>query len=139
MLLFSFWRQLTQPRTNSQDDLLHLFKTFGQPSEKLTWIFNGDLVDRGDHACEIVLLIFALKLKHPKFVFVNRGNHEDRNVTEREASAGGGFREECVAKYGEEIWETFCEFFDLLPLAHVVRRWAPPELKYGSRKSRFGN
>ena len=60
----------------------------------MTWIFNGDLVDRGDHACEIVLLIFALKLKHPKHVFVNRGNHEARDINERPASMGGGFLEE---------------------------------------------
>ena len=74
-LVSALQHSTTQPSTDprarplSQDDLLHLFKTFGQPSEKMTWIFNGDLVDRGDHACEIVLLIFALKLKHPRHVF----------------------------------------------------------------------
>jgi hypothetical protein len=48
----------------------------GLPSEKNIYIFNGDLVDRGDHACEIVLLVFALKLADPRSVYVNRGNHE---------------------------------------------------------------
>ena len=115
MLLFSFWRQLTQPRTNSQDDLLHLFKTFGQPSEKLTWIFNGDLVDRGDHACEIVLLIFALKLKHPKFVFVNRGNHEEPHI-----NIYSGFEEECMAKYDHRVFQMFHAAFVWLPYACLV-------------------
>jgi hypothetical protein len=36
-----------------------------------TFAFNFNLrrytlVDRGDHACEIVLLVFALKLQHPE-------------------------------------------------------------------------
>ena len=115
MLLFSFWQQLTQPRPNSQDDLLHLFKTFGQPSKKLTWIFNGDLVDRGDHACEIVLLIFALKLKHPKFVFVNRGNHEEPHI-----NIYSGFEEECMAKYDHRVFQMFHAAFVWLPYACIV-------------------
>ena len=115
MLLFSFRQQLTQPQPNSQDDLLHLFKTFGQPSEKLTWIFNGDLVDRGDHACEIVLLIFALKLKHPKFVFINRGNHEEPHI-----NIYSGFEEECMAKYDHRVFQMFHAAFVWLPYACLV-------------------
>ena len=45
--------------------MLHILSTHGLPGATTTYIFNGDLVDRGDHACEIVLLIFALKLVGP--------------------------------------------------------------------------
>ena len=31
------------------------------------YVFNGDLVDRGDHGCELVLLVFALKLQAPRY------------------------------------------------------------------------
>ena len=62
----------TRPRLRAQDDLLHLLRKLGMPSSENVYVFNGDLVDRGDHSCEIVLLIFALKLSHPDAVFVNR-------------------------------------------------------------------
>ena len=40
------------------------------------YLINGDVADRGEHACEILLLIFALKLLHPEWVYFTRGNHE---------------------------------------------------------------
>ena len=81
----------------------------------MTWIFNGDLVDRGDHACEIVLLIFALKLKHPKHVFVNRGNHEEPHI-----NIYSGFEEECTAKYDHRVFQMFHAAFVWLPYACLV-------------------
>ena len=81
----------------------------------MMWIFNGDLVDRGDHACEIVLLIFALKLKHPKHVFVNRGNHEEPHI-----NIYSGFEEECVSKYDHRVFQTFHQAFVWLPYACLV-------------------
>ena len=47
------------PPLYPQDDLLHIFRKLGMPSSDNIFIFNGDLVDRGDHSCEIVLLIRA--------------------------------------------------------------------------------
>lgn len=44
------------------------------------YLFNGDYVDRGPQGVEVALVIFAYKLLLPKFIFVNRGNHEDRDV-----------------------------------------------------------
>ena len=40
----------------------------------------------------------ALKLKHPKQIFLLRGNHEDRNVNKYL-----GFGEECMKRIGEDI------------------------------------
>lgn len=39
-------------------------------------LFLGDLVDRGNQGFLILLLLAALKAKHPERIHVIRGNHE---------------------------------------------------------------
>ena len=65
-------------------------------------MFNGDLVDRGDHGCELVLLVFALKLQDPASVHVNRGNHEEPHI-----NIYSGFEEECISKYDHRAFQMF--------------------------------
>lgn len=70
-------------------DLVHILETNGFPSSSNLYFFNGDFVDRGGMGLEVVVTIFLLKIMFPKFVFMNRGNHEDRSQNEfynREAS-----------------------------------------------------
>ena len=43
-------------------DLLFILKERGMPSRSMKFVFNGDIVDRGNHGCEIALLLCALKL-----------------------------------------------------------------------------
>ena len=44
-----------------------------------------------------------------------RGNHESRNMTENFT-----FREECIMRYDEEIYNLFMDAFDCLPLSCIV-------------------
>ena len=78
-------------------------------------MFNGDLVDRGDHGCELVLLVFALKLQDPASVHVNRGNHEEPHI-----NIYSGFEEECISKYDHRVFQMFHHAFVWLPYAAVV-------------------
>jgi Ca2+-binding EF-hand superfamily protein/diadenosine tetraphosphatase ApaH/serine/threonine PP2A family protein phosphatase len=95
--------------------LLHIFGKLGMPSAQNVFVFNGDLVDRGDHGCELVLLIFALKLSTPNCVFVNRGNHEEPHI-----NIYSGFEEECIGKYDHRVFQLFHAVFVWLPYACVV-------------------
>ena len=95
--------------------MLHIFHKLGMPSEDNVFIFNGDLVDRGDHSCELVLLLFALKLSNPNSVFVNRGNHEEPHI-----NIYSGFEEECIGKYDHRVFQMFHAVFVWLPYACTV-------------------
>ncbi|CAE7477002.1 PAPP5 [Symbiodinium microadriaticum] len=96
-------------------DFLNLLSMTGKPSASSPFVFNGDFVDRGSWSIEVILSIFALKLKDPQSVFLNRGNHEmlETNILY-------GFCGECGSKYDMELFNLFSEAFRNLPLAHLV-------------------
>lgn len=62
------------------NDLLTILAIHGLPSKTNAYLFNGDFVDRGSASIECILLLLALKLHCPTSVFLNRGNHEAREV-----------------------------------------------------------
>ena len=84
-------------------DLFTIFSINGIPSEKKWYLFNGDFVDRGPKGCEIVATLCAFKVLYPKYVFLNRGNHEARAQ-----NAWMGFDEELLGKYNERAEMAMC-------------------------------
>ncbi|KAF3000898.1 Palmitoyl-protein thioesterase 1 [Curvularia kusanoi] len=96
-------------------DLMNIFKLAGKPSEKHSFLFNGDFVDRGSWSTEIALLLYAYKWLYPDRFFLNRGNHETDDMNRMY-----GFEGECRAKYTERIFKLFSESFSLLPLATLI-------------------
>ena len=44
-------------------DLLHIFELNGMPSGGNPYLFNGDFVDRGSFSVEVILTLFALKVR----------------------------------------------------------------------------
>jgi diadenosine tetraphosphatase ApaH/serine/threonine PP2A family protein phosphatase/Ca2+-binding EF-hand superfamily protein len=97
------------------DDLLTIFRLKEFPSPTNFYLFNGDLVDRGDHSVEVLLIVYALKLVYPKCVFINRGNHEHRLMNARYR-----FELQVKQKYDEALYELIQTSFNWLPLAAVV-------------------
>ena len=90
------------------------------PSFDNPYLFNGDLVDRGDYSVEIVLLLFGFAVADPGSIYINRGNHEDMTVC-----TGYGFVDELVNKFsqntaGRHLPAIIDTIFSLLPLVHVI-------------------
>ncbi|KAJ7217829.1 phosphoprotein phosphatase [Mycena pura] len=101
-------------------DMLHLFSLTGEPNEKHYLLMNGDLVDRGSWSIEVILTAFAFKWLYPRYMYINRGNHETRDMNRTY-----GFEGEAKHKHGELSYKA-------LPLATLLCATKPPPNKSGS-------
>lgn len=74
-------------------------------------------MDKGQHSIECLILLLAYKLAYPKWVFINRGNHESAMVNVRH-----GFQKELLRKYPQDIFlfEFIGELFKWIPVAHLI-------------------
>jgi len=111
-------------------DLLMLFQQFGFPShcggdiQTTSYVFNGDFVDRGEHQLEVLCLLFALKAIYPAHVFLLRGNHEFRDMSEM--ACGNAFKRHIkwrMPSQWSSVYDAVHGTFDWLPFAaHVGGR-----------------
>jgi len=91
----------------------------------ISYVFNGDWVDRGRHQLEVVILLFALKVVNPSTIWLNRGNHEDAGQNLKTSKKGSlGFDRACATALGPVAGAAaFAEFhrvFNWLPLAACI-------------------
>ena len=111
------------------NDLMRYFESFGNPSDDnqmgdinvMQYIFLGDFCDRGLYSLEVILLLFALKIKYPDFIYLIRGHHEDKFINEKY-----GLGDECRDRLSDNIQNPlgiFCNInkvFDCLPFGVLL-------------------
>jgi serine/threonine-protein phosphatase 2A catalytic subunit len=96
-------------------DLMELFR-IGGVAPDTNFLFQGDYVDRGYFSVETVTLLVCLKVRYKDRVYILRGNHESRQITQVY-----GFYDECMRKYGSaNVWKLFTDLFDYLPLTALI-------------------
>lgn len=112
-------------------DLFALFREHGFPSnrrggdvESVSYIFDGDFVDRGPQQVEVMLLLLSLKVAFPGRVVLLRGNHEFRDMNESPRNHLC-FAQACkvypsFGPHGPVAFELFQLVFQWLPFAALV-------------------
>ena len=60
-------------------------------------------------------MLLSLKISKPKEIVMLRGNHECRQLT-----SYFNFRQECLVKYNQDVYDRIMTLFDNLPLACLV-------------------
>ena len=97
-------------------DLMEIFYQQGYPKDGISFIFIGDYVDRGLNSVEVFLTLLILKIQYPNQIFLTRGNHESRMITQQY-----GFYDEILRKYGSSVvWQYFTAVFDTIPLGGLI-------------------
>ena len=95
-------------------DLLEIFDFQGFPPDS-NYLFLGNYVDFGNQGIEVLCMLLCYKIKFPENFFLLRGNHESSSLNRIY-----GFFDECKVKFNINIWKSFLNLFNFLPVAAII-------------------
>ncbi|UKZ78988.1 phosphoprotein phosphatase PP4 catalytic subunit [Trichoderma virens FT-333] len=95
-------------------DVLRNFEYGGFPPLE-NYVLLGNYVGYGNQSIETICLVLAYKIKYPEIFFLLRGSNETASE-----SRINGFYDECMGRYNINLWETFVDLFNCMPLAAIV-------------------
>ncbi|KAL3440865.1 Metallo-dependent phosphatase-like protein [Aspergillus insuetus] len=95
-------------------DLLRIFQRSGYPPEA-NYLFLGNYVDYGAESIEVICLVLAYKIRYPENFLLLRGSHETARATRNSR-----FYDECTRRYSTDLWTTFIDLFDCMPVAASI-------------------
>uniref|UniRef100_A0A914QHH6 Serine/threonine-protein phosphatase n=1 Tax=Panagrolaimus davidi TaxID=227884 RepID=A0A914QHH6_9BILA len=101
-------------------DMNKIFLRCGVPFDGEKLLFLGDIVDRGKHSLECLVLLLCLKAKFPRRILILRGNHEIASVNKTY-----GFYAEIRQRYARNgqwqiVYDRINRLFSYLPLSALI-------------------
>ena len=97
----------------SAKQLMHIFKTFGEPPTQ--YLFLGNYVGRGRRQLHTLLLLLLHRQKYPDRVHLLRGSGEC-GARSRE----NGFYDECKRKLNVKSLKSFVDLFNCMPFGAIL-------------------
>jgi serine/threonine-protein phosphatase PP1 catalytic subunit len=94
--------------------LVRIFDHMGYPDCR-RYLFLGDYVDRGSSSCEVIVLLYILKLEFSNNIYLLRGNHEFGSMT-----LNYGFGHECRRRFVSDVYDSIISSFSTLPIAATI-------------------
>ncbi|XOU94618.1 MAG: metallophosphoesterase family protein [Candidatus Kerfeldbacteria bacterium] len=90
-----------------------------EAGKKVYLVVTGDYADRGKEDVQNIELLFMLKEKYPKLVYLLRGNHEEASMGQHYGLFGS-----CIEKFGYEkgqlVFQRLNDLFEKLPVVAVT-------------------
>ena len=98
--------------------VMNIFAKYGFPTPNTPYIFNGDMVDNGDHSVKLLLSLLMIKLSCPDCIHFTRGNHET------EILFGKRVYNEISTLFGtennKELYDLFVQTVREIPIAAIL-------------------
>jgi protein phosphatase len=101
-------------------DLMRILQAFREPGPH-SYLFLGDIVDRGQFSLEALTIVLLLKCLWPSSVFIIRGNHEFMQVSSQGET---GLLSQIISVYGNDsLFQQAVKAFAYIPFgARIGRR-----------------
>lgn len=108
-----FKKMLVVTDIHGDHPALDFILRFAEKKEIDSYIFLGDYIDKGPDSVAVLNTLFEMKTKHPRKIFLLRGNHETRSVA-------GWLEFSADLAKTPELLDASMSVFEQMPIAAVL-------------------